>query len=133
MGEPSDDLRELQPALIGLHKSLLGAEREEIERIQGRLSGPEFLQLISDPVRYGWLKPFSQLILAVDDALEPKERFPARPAEEVLADARALLAPPNDATPFGRRYVALMQRSPDLVMAHAPVSRLLGTGPAREE
>lgn len=133
MGEPIDDLRNAQPALISLHKALLDAERNEIERIHGRLSGPEFLQLISDPVRYGWLKPFSQLILAVDDALEPKEGLPVRPAEDVLADARALLAPPKDETPFGRRYVALMQRSPELVVAHAPMSRLLGTERAGEE
>jgi hypothetical protein len=133
MGEPIDDLRDAQPALIALHKALLDAERNELERIHGPLSGPEFLQLISDPVRYGWLKPFSHLILAFDDVLEPKEGFPVPVAEEVLADARALLAPPKDDTPFGRRYLALMQRDPALVLAHAPVSRLLGTDGPREE
>jgi len=132
MGEPIADLRDVQPALIALHKALLDAERRQVERVHGRLSGPEFLQLISDPVRYGWLKPFSQLILAVDDVLEPKGNEPPPVPEDVLADARALLAPPQDDTPFGRRYVALMQLDPDLVMAHAPVVKLLGTsaGPA---
>jgi len=133
MGEPIADLRDVQPALITLHKALLDAERRQVEDVQGRLSGPEFLQLISDPVRYGWLKPFSYLILAVDDALEPKgDELPPAP-EDVLADARELLAPPRDDTAFGRRYVALMQRDPDLVMAHAPVVKLLGTGIAPAE
>ena len=67
-------------------------------------------------------------ILAVDDVLEPKGDEPPPAPEEVLANARALLAPPQGDTPFGRRYVALMQRDPDLVMAHAPVMKLLGTG-----
>src|SRR5262245_47829000 len=133
MGEPIADLRDVQPALITLHKALLDAERRQVEDVQGRLSGPEFLQLISDPVRYGWLKPFSYLILAVDDALEPKgDELPPAP-EDVLADARELLAPPRDDTAFGRRYVALTQRDPDLVMAHAPVVKMLGTGIAPAE
>lgn len=126
MAEPIADLRDVQPALISLHKALLDAERREVEGVHGPLSGPEFLQLISDPERYGWLKPFSYLILAVDDVLEPKGDEPPPAPEDVLADARALLAPPQDDTPFGRRYVALMQRDPGLVMAHAPVVKLLG-------
>lgn len=133
MGEPNDELRDAQPALISLHKALLDAERNELERVHGRLSGPEYLQLISDPVRYGWLRPFSQLILAVDDVLEPKEGFPVPVAEDVLADARALLAPPKDDTPFGRRYVALMQRDPGLVLAHSTVVQTLGTEVSPEE
>ncbi len=128
MGEPIADLRDVQPALITLHKALLDAERRQVEGVHGRLSGPEFLQLISDPERYGWLRPFSHLILAVDDVLEPKGDEPPPPPEEVLANARALLAPPQDDSAFGRRYIALMQRDPTLVMAHAPVVKLLGTG-----
>jgi hypothetical protein len=133
MGEPIADLRDVQPALISLHKALLDAERRQVERVHGRLSGPEFLQLISDPVRYGWLKPFSHLILAVDDVLEPKGDEPPPAPEDVLDDARGLLVPPRDDTPFGRRYLALMQSDPDLVMAHAPVVKLLGTGTAPAE
>jgi hypothetical protein len=133
MGEPIDELRDAQPALITLHKALLDAERTELERVHGALSGPEFLQLISDPVRYGWLKPFSHLILAVDDVLEPKEGFPEPVAEDVLADARALLMPPKDDTAFGRRYVALMQRDPALVLAHSSLRKKLGTEASPEE
>ena len=45
--------------------------------------------------------------------------------EEVLDRARDLLLPPKDATPFGRRYLTLMQREPALVLAHAAVAKLL--------
>ena len=84
MPEPIDDLRAAQPPLLALHKALLDAEREQVERVHGRMSGPEFLQLISDPVRYGWLKPFSQLILAVDDTLDPKDDEPHLEPQELL-------------------------------------------------
>lgn len=104
----------LGPALLALHKSVLAAERRQYERVHGRLSAAEFLQIISDPVRYGWLKPLTELVLALDE----EER-------DVAAEARALLLPPDGKTPFGRRYLSLMQREPGLVVEHRHVTRLL--------
>jgi hypothetical protein len=43
----------------------------------------------------------------------------------MLDRARDLLLPPKADTPFGRRYVSLMQREPELVLAHAAVAKLL--------
>jgi hypothetical protein len=43
----------------------------------------------------------------------------------MLDRVRELLLPPKADTPFGRRYVSLMQREPDLVLAHAALVRLL--------
>ena len=126
MLEPIDDLRAAQPLLLALHKALLDAEREQVERVHGRMSGPEFLQLISDPVRYGWLKPFSQLILAVDDTLDPKDDEPHLEPQELLEQARTLVLPPKGDTPFGRRYASLLQHAPELVMAHSDVAKTLG-------
>ena len=124
----SDELRALRLPLLALHKALLRTERRTLERVHGELSGTQFLQIVSDPLRYGWLQPFSGLILAIDDALDVKddegEGEIATP-EELLERARDLLLPPKADTPFGRRYVSLMQREPDLVLAHAAVVRLL--------
>lgn len=106
----------LRAALLALHKAVLGVERRQLERVHGSLSGAEFLQIVSDPVRYGWLKPFSQLILDLDD--EEHEG-------DVPAAARELLKPPKADTPFGRRYLSLMQREPALVVEHRAVTRLL--------
>jgi hypothetical protein len=107
---------ELRSALLALHKAVLGVERRQLERVHGRLQNAELLQIVSDPVRYGWLKPFTGLILALDD-----------PAHEgdVAAEARELLLPPKADTPFGRRYLSLMQREPGLVVEHRAVARLL--------
>jgi hypothetical protein len=127
--EATEELRAAQPVLLALHKALLDAERKAVEAVHGKMSGPEFLQSISDPVRYGWLQPFSRLILAADDALDPKEDEPPVRAEDVLADARTLLAPPKDDTPFGRRYIALMQGDPALVLAHSAAGKVLGREP----
>lgn len=106
----------LRSALLALHKAVLSVERRNLERVHGRLGNAEFLQIVSDPVRYGWLKPLSQLILAIDD-----EDYEG----DVLSAARELLEPPKANTPFGRRYLSLMQREPALVVEHRAVTRLL--------
>jgi hypothetical protein len=107
---------ELRTALLALHKAVLAVERRQLERVHGRLGNAEFLQIVSDPVRYGWLKPFSALILAFDDDEHEGD---------VVAEARELLLPPKQDTPFGRRYLSLMQREPTLVVEHRTVTRLL--------
>jgi hypothetical protein len=106
---------EVRASLLALHKAVLAAERTQVERVHGALSGAEYLQLVSDPVRYGWLKPLTALVLALDD----------EEAEDQVAAARELLVPPKPDTAFGRRYLSLMQREPALVMAHSALARLL--------
>jgi len=64
MATPEDSLLR---ALLALHKAVLAAERENLERVHGSVSSAAFLQIVSDPVRYGWLKPFSELILAFEE------------------------------------------------------------------
>ena len=110
----ADDLR---APLLALHKAVLAAERRNVERVHGPLSAAEYLQVVSDPVRYGWLKPLTELVLA----LEPD----ADEDVDVVERARELLLPPKDDTPFGRRYLSLMQREPALVMAHSALAKRL--------
>jgi len=117
MATPEDSLLR---ALLALHKAVLAAERENLERVHGSLSSAAFLQIVSDPVRYGWLKPFSELILAFEE--DEDERAPA---EELRKRTRDLLLPPSQKTPFGRRYLSLMQREPGLVLAHAELAKML--------
>ena len=109
MSSPDD----LRAPLLALHKLVLATERQVVEKAHGPMSAAEFLQLVQDPLRYGWLKPLTQLVLALDED------------EDVRPRARELLKPPRSATPFGRRYLSLMQRSPELVVAHRAVTRLL--------
>jgi hypothetical protein len=124
---PVDDLRALRLPLLALHKEVLATERRNLERVHGALGGAEFLQIVSDPLRYGWLQPFSALILALEDTLDVTDDDEVEIAtpEELLDRTRDLLLPPKEATPFGRRYLTLMQQEPALVMAHAAVAKLL--------
>jgi hypothetical protein len=104
---------ELRPPLLALHKAVLAAERSGYEKVHGQVSNTEFLQIVQDRLRYGWLVPLTQLVLDLDED------------EDVRARARELLKPPQADTPFGRRYLSLMQRAPELVVLHRAVTRLL--------
>jgi hypothetical protein len=96
---------------------VLAAERKNVERVHGAVSPAEFLQIVSDPLRYGWLKPLTELVLAFDDDdVDP---------DTIVDRTRALLRPPEQSTPFGRRYLSLMQREPELVIRHSALLRLL--------
>ena len=114
-----DPLAAVRPPLLDLHRRLLEAERADMERFQGRLSSAEFLQIATGGIRMGWLQPLSELIVALDEALE------ADP-QAIVDRARALVAPPDGSTPFGRRYLSMLQREPGVVMAHAALVRALG-------
>ena len=81
---------ELRAPLLALHKAVLTVERQNVERVHGAMSAAEFLQLVSDPLRYGWLKPLTELVLAAE-ADEDDEDAPT--PEELRDRARDLLLP----------------------------------------
>jgi hypothetical protein len=112
---------ELRAPLLALHKAVLAAERRHVEGMHGAMSAAEFLQLVSDPLRYGWLKPLTELVLASEEAGDD-----APTADELRERTRELLLPPRGDSPFGRRYLSLMQREPAVVLAHSAVAKRLG-------
>ncbi len=135
--QPPPDLAErllaVRPRLLEVHRELLAAERADMERYQGRLSGAEFLQIVTDSPRVAWLGPLSELIVAIDEALEAEDDepddAPAADAGALIDRARALVAPPDDTTPFGRRYLIMLQLHPGIVMAHSALVKELAASP----
>lgn len=124
-------LAAIRPALLELHRELLAAERADMERFQGRLTGAEFLQIATDSLRLAWLAPLLELIVEIDEALDDSGADPAEaPAPEdvhgLIDRVRALVAPPDDESPFGRRYIIMLQLSPAVVMAHSALVQELG-------
>jgi hypothetical protein len=122
-----DRIEALRAALLALHREILAAERYDMERFSGKLSGAEFLQIVTDSLRYSWLLPLSELIVALDESLADEEAE----LEPLLERARLLVAPPDPETAFGQQYLRLLQNAPGVVLAHAATTRALGdrTGP----
>ncbi len=121
-------LREVRAALLRLHKALLHSERDVYEQHHGRLqSNGEFFQLVLEDEWFSWLRPFSQFIVEIDEALSAKEPITLERANELLDGVRSLVSPAEEGTPRQQRYYQAIQRDPDIALMHAEVSRWLTT------
>jgi hypothetical protein len=123
---PFQRLREVRAALLRLHKALLNSERDSYERLHGRIqSKGEFFQLVIQDEWFSWLRPFSQFIVQIDEALSAKEPITLDRANELLTEVRSLISPAEEGTMQQQRYFQAIQRDPNIALMHADVSRLL--------
>jgi hypothetical protein len=118
-------MNELRRRLLELHKVLVDVERNGYERARGRMTDGEFLKaLIEDPA-FAWLGPLTALIVRLDE-LEAEEAPPDPGAQNnYRAEVKRLLKPDDLGLAFQRRYHELLQSSPDALVAHGAVVRLL--------
>ena len=122
MDIPRAALAELRVRLLHLHRALLEVARRDYERSHEVSLGPlELLRLVSDDEELRWLRPLSELLLALDDALETP--FGYHEADALFARVRSLLGPGEGEPAFRVRYARALQEAPALMMAHAAVLR----------
>jgi len=119
-------LRDLRARLVELHKLLLDDQRRAYEAAHGRgVSGGELFQLVVHHEEFAWLRALSGLISDVDAALDEAGDVPASVRDRAfLEQTRGLLRSSGDG-PFETRYRDALQRSPDAVMAHAAVIKVI--------
>jgi hypothetical protein len=126
--ESSEWLRGLRRALLHLRKTLLDDERTRFERVRGRIeSSGAFLQLVLHDEWFAWLRPLSALVVQIDELFDAEEATEAE-AAALIAQARALLKPEEGDEGLGEKYRAALQRTPEVVLAHAEASKILGRG-----
>ena len=112
--------------LLRLHKALLDDERVSYERVHGRIpSNGVFLQLALNDAWFAWLRPLSQSIAKLDELSESADAASRETIPALLASVQTLLVPTEEGEGFGRHYHDALQRSPDVVLAHAAVRTLL--------
>ena len=116
------DITRARDALLELHRSLLRAQRTQVERADGRMSANEVLQAAVADARFSWLTRLSELIAGLDGA---RAEADTAGVDAALAEARRLLAAPDPSTPFGARYLQTLQDHPDVVFAHRDVTAAL--------
>ncbi len=120
----NDSLAELRGALLDLHKVLVDSERVSYEKIIGTIHSPNhFLQLLTSDPWFAWLHPLSQLIVAMDEALEEKEPLTAAGVEALVKQTRLLLVASETGDGFAKHYFDALQRDPDVVLAHAQAAK----------
>jgi hypothetical protein len=122
-------LLELRDALLRLHKVLLDSERAVYEKEVGPIHSPNhFFQLLTNDPWFAWLRPISQLIVAIDETMDGDEALTTASVDVLMSQSVFLLIPAESGGEFGERYVAALQRDPRVVLAHAQVAKRIGSG-----
>jgi hypothetical protein len=120
-------LEKIRVALLALHKALVDSERVSYEQTMGPIKSPNhFLQLLMKDPWFVWLQPLSHLIVSMDAALDAKEPPDDAAVETLLKEAWTLLAPSETGEGFSRHYFDALQRDPNVILAHAEVTKLFG-------
>ncbi len=120
-------LQAIRDALLALHKTLVDAERVSYEQSVGPIQSPNhFFQLLTQDPWFAWLNPLSQLIVAMDEALDDKEPMTDADRDAFVNQTKLLLVATEDGHGFSSHYFNALQRDPDVIFAHAAVSKLLG-------
>ena len=118
-------LSELRAALLDLHKALIDSERISYETTIGAIRSPNhFLQLLTGDPWFAWLHPMSQLIVAMDEALDGKEPLTTAVADALVKQTRLLMVASESGDGFSKHYFDALQRDPDVVLAHAQAAKL---------
>jgi hypothetical protein len=118
-------LTDLRVALLKLHKALVDSERVGYEKTMGKIqSASHFLQLLTNDPWFAWLHPLSQLIVAMDEALDAEEPLTADKVDALAHQSKLLLVATENNDGFPGHYFEAMQRDPDVVLMHAEVVKL---------
>jgi hypothetical protein len=122
-------LAEFRDALLRLHKVLLDSERAVYEKEVGPVRSPNhFFQLLTNDPWFAWLRPISQLIVAIDETMDGDEALTTASVDVLMSQSVFLLIPAESGGDFGERYLAALQRDPRVVLAHAQVAKRIGSG-----
>src|SRR3954453_15689010 len=127
-------LKAVRLALLRLHKALIDAERGEWERSSGPATSGELLKaLVEDPF-FAWLRPFSGLIVQIDEALGGEAPGSEAEARAFIEQARELVAVDDGDEPTVNRYDLVCRRDPNVLVLHVELSSriadALSGGPA---
>jgi len=116
----------LRHSILHLHKTLIDSERTVYEQTFGKVeSQNQFLQLLIKDPWFVWLHPLSELVVAMDEALEGETPVSAEQVKRFADQTRALLKASEEGQGFERSYYEALQREPDVVLAHAAVTKCL--------
>ncbi|HYV03935.1 MAG TPA: hypothetical protein VFB82_05105 [Blastocatellia bacterium] len=118
---------EVHQKLLSLYSALIVAERLTYERIHGRVvSSDELIRLVLSDPWFTWLCPLFDLLLRIDQLLDD-DAFDITPeiVAHLVAEVCTLTRPSIDGDGFERAYYEVLNRAPEVVLAHFQVTRVL--------
>lgn len=128
MDPERDRLRELSTRLLRLHRLLLDGERLAYETRHGAVAAGDLFRLVLDDPQFAWLRSLSALIARIDAAIDAEDALGSHDVDAAFREVYRLLKG-GEGGDFRVKYHEALQRSPDVVMAHAAVSKLFLPSP----
>jgi hypothetical protein len=119
-----DRIRDLSTRLLRLHGVLLDRERRAYEDRHGAVSPHELFQLVLHDGQFAWLRALSAMIANLDALVDADDPIAPENVRRVFREAFRLLKSGGGGD-FQTKYIVALQESPDVIMAHAAVSRAL--------
>ena len=119
-------LADVRIRLLNLHKVLLDDAKTTYELDRGRVgSNASLLQLVINDPWFAWLHPLSELVVRIDETLQPDAPATESDGVMMLEQVERLLSPAAATEEFAQRYFEALQRQPAVIVAHAEVRRIL--------
>jgi hypothetical protein len=115
-------LKAVRLALLRLHKALIDAERGEWEKSRGPATSNELLKALMEDPFFAWLRPFSGLIVEIDEALSGDTAVSEAGARAFVEQARELVAVDEGDEPTVNRYDLVCRRDPNVLVLHVELS-----------
>jgi hypothetical protein len=127
MDDLRKDVESLAVALLELHKELLEIVRGEVELRRGSpIPAGLFLQALLEDPSLQWLRPLSALIVELETLSEQKEPIDRADAIRIADEVELHVSPSEKShSALAQRYEELLQRSPEVVVAHGRVRAAL--------
>jgi hypothetical protein len=119
-----DRMRVLSSRLLRLHGALLDRERRAYEERHGSVAARELLSLLLHDAQFAWLRSLSSMIAKIDEVVDADDPLPPESWQSAFREAHRLLKS-GASGDFQDKYHLALQDSPDVIMAHAAVSRVL--------
>src|SRR4026208_2455873 len=106
-------LRELRGKLLQLHKVLLDDARVAYEMDRGRVpSSATLLQLVTNDPWFAWLPSLSDLVVRIDETIDPDSPATDADAATLIDQVEKLLTASENGAGVHRRYFDALQRPP---------------------
>ena len=119
-----DRMRVLSSRLLSLHGVLLDRERRAYEERHGSVASRQLLHLLLHDEQFSWLRSLSAMIAKIDEVVDADEPLPPQSVQSAFRETYRLLKS-GVGGDFQDKYHLALQDSPDVIMAHAAVSRVL--------
>ena len=130
LDQDRDRLRDLSTRLLRLHGLLLDRERRAYEDRHGSVASYELFELVLYDAQFSWLRSLSAMIANLDALVDADEPISPDNVRSVFREAFVLLKS-GEGGDFQAKYIVALQESPDVIMAHAAVSRVLSDAARR--